>query len=181
MSGTPMRSASDSVSRPLITASRASFFASERSTWRIDGSIAACSGSSTIGESVPSKSKPSSIRRSGMERKRSSPNLFRGSGPEMAGRCQLGEFLLRYLQLVSHGCLHQRKDDLDPGQVDAVGGGQLPDQADPFDVPTGIAASLGGGSFRRYQILALVHEQCPGLDIEHVGHFAGLMRHSSPP
>jgi len=71
--------------------------------------------------------------------------LTAGSGPEMAGAGELRELGLWDLKAALYRRLHQGEDDLDPGKIDAVDGGELPDEPDSFDVTARIAAPLGGG------------------------------------
>src|SRR5439155_24401934 len=98
-----------------------------------------------------------------------------GSGPEMAGAGELWKFGFRDLEPALHRRFHQGEDHLDPGEVDAMDGGELADQPDALDVAARIAATLGGGPFGRDQVFALVDEERARLDVEHVGDFAGLM------
>src|SRR5438552_8738004 len=97
------------------------------------------------------------------------------SGPEMAGPGELWKFGFRDLEPALHRRFHQGEDHLDPGEVDAMDGGELADQPDALDVAARIAATLGGGPFGRDQVFALVDEERARLDVEHVGDFAGLM------
>src|SRR5207302_8122354 len=94
----------------------------------------------------------------------------------MAGAEEPAKPGLRYLEPALHRRFHQREDDLDASEGDAVDGSQLPDEADALDIAARVAAPLGGGPFGRDQVFALVDEQRARLDVEHVRDFAGLMR-----
>src|SRR2546430_16884327 len=93
----------------------------------------------------------------------------------MTGAGELRKLGLRDQEPALHRRLHQGEDDLDAGEVDAMDGGELPDEPDAFDVAARIAATLRGGPFRCDQVFALVYAERARLDVEHIGDFAGLM------
>src|SRR5438094_9809664 len=91
------------------------------------------------------------------------------SGPEMAGTGELWKFGFRDLEPALHRRFHQGEDHLDPGEVDAMDGGELADQPDALDVAARIAATLGGVLFGLELGFALVGEERVSVDLVHVG------------